>query len=358
MADDIRMDNEKRMYGGRDGAGYEGRPVSDPAYPEYAYPGSHADSPYSPYGGGDSPDTHIGGTQPIPIKKGMFDGISVAQVIAASAAAATSMLLASRIGIAGSVIGAAVSSMVTVICSQLYRNALDASARKLKAKQISYAYEQDALRGYASTEGPSATDEATAGAPRIRIAPTKLQARAAAERSASKRKVAVVSALIAIVAVATSAGIIMLTTSGQGLGTKAPNVFGSRPADVLPAPETDMAVDNPAETPTAQANSDSPSAEPAKPENGAAPDGTTGTGAEGTTGGTTDGAPGEGGTSQQNGSDAGSGESAPGQTVTAGEGTGDTSAPANKKPAAGTSGAAGSINAAALVLMEGGTDIA
>ena len=251
MADDIRMDNEKRTYRGSDGAGYEGRPVSDPTYPESAYSGSHADSPYSPYGGGDSPDTHIGGTQPVPIKKGLFDGISVAQVIAASAAAATSMLLASRIGIAGSVIGAAVSSMVTVICSQLYRNALDASARKLKAKQMSHACEQDALRSYARAEGPSATDEATAGAPRIRIAPTKLQARAAAERSASKRKVAVVSALIAIVAVAASAGIIMLTTSGQGLGTKAPNVFGSRPADVLPAPETDMAVDDPAETPTA-----------------------------------------------------------------------------------------------------------
>ena len=165
MADDIRMDNEKRTYGGRDGAGYEGRLVSGPAYPESAYPESHPNSPYSPYGGGDSPDTHIGGTQPIPIKKGLFDGISVAQAIAASAAAATSMLLASRIGIAGSVIGAAVSSMVTVICSQLYRNALDASARKLKAKQMSHAYEQDALRGYASTEGPSATDEATAGAP-------------------------------------------------------------------------------------------------------------------------------------------------------------------------------------------------
>lgn len=249
MADDIRMDNEKRTYGGRDGAGYEGRLVSGPAYPESAYPGSHADSPYSPYGSGDSPDTHIGGTQPIPIKKGLFDGISVAQAIAASAAAATSMLLASRIGIAGSVIGAAVSSMVTVICSQLYRNALDASARKLKAKQMSHAHEQDALRGYASTEGPSATDEATAGAPRIRIAPTKLQARAAAERSASKRKVAVVSALIAIAAVAASAGIIMLTTSGQGLGTKTPSVFGSRPADIQPAPKTDMAVDDPAETP-------------------------------------------------------------------------------------------------------------
>ena len=196
---------------------------------------------------------------------------------------------------------------------------------------MSHAYEQNALRGYASTGGPSATDEATAGAPQIRIAPTKLQARAAAERSASKRKVAIVSALIAIAAVAASAGIIMLTTSGQGLGTKTPSVFGSRPADVQPAPETDMAVDDAAETPTAQANPDTPSTEPVKPENGAASDETAGTGAEGTTGGTTDGAPGEGGTTQQNGPDTGSGESAPGQTDAAGEGTGDTSAPATHR---------------------------
>ena len=187
MADDIRMDNEKRTYEGRDGAGYEGRPVSDPAYPESAYPGSHADSPYSPYWGGDSPDTHIGGTQPIPIKKGLFDGISLAQVIAASAAAATSMLLASRIGIAGSVIGAAVSSMVTVICSQLYRNALDASARKLKAKQMSHAYEQDALKGYATTEGPSMADEAVAGGARRRLPPPHHQARAAPPRRPTPR---------------------------------------------------------------------------------------------------------------------------------------------------------------------------
>lgn len=120
----------------------------------------------------------------------------------------------------------------------------------------------------------------------------------------------------------------MLTTSGQGLGTKAPSVFGIRPADVQPAPKTDMAVDDPAENPTTQANPDTPSAEPAKPENGAAPDGAAGTGAEGTTGGTTDGAPSEGGTTQQNGSDAGSGESAPDETDAAGEDTGDTSAPA------------------------------
>ena len=90
-------------------------------------------SPYSAYLG--SPDTHIGATQPIALRKGLLDGISVAQIIAAAAAAVTSMLLSSKIGIAGSVIGAAVSSVVTVVCSQLYRNALDTSARKLKANK-------------------------------------------------------------------------------------------------------------------------------------------------------------------------------------------------------------------------------
>ena len=112
-------------------------------------------SPYAAYLG--SPENRIGSTQPIAVRRGLFDGISVAQVIAASAAAATSMLLASRIGIAGSVIGAAVSSMVTVICSQLYRNALDASAEKLKEKQMLAAAahggpRQEDARGHAAPQ--------------------------------------------------------------------------------------------------------------------------------------------------------------------------------------------------------------
>ena len=44
----------------------------------------------------------IGSTQPIAKKEGLFDGISIGQIAASAAAAATSMLLASKIGIAGS----------------------------------------------------------------------------------------------------------------------------------------------------------------------------------------------------------------------------------------------------------------
>ncbi len=190
-------------------------------------------SPYAAYLG--SPENRIGSTQPIAVRRGLFDGISVAQVIAASAAAATSMLLASRIGIAGSVIGAAVSSMVTVICSQLYRNALDASAEKLKEKQMLAAAahggpRQEDARGHAApqTRGGVAGQDGSATEGRVltaRIAPTKLQARAAAERSASKRKVALASAVIALAAVAATTGVIMLGTAGEGLGAKTEPIF-------------------------------------------------------------------------------------------------------------------------------------
>lgn len=69
----------------------------------------------------------IGSTQPIAKKEGLFDGISIGQIAASAAAAATSMLLASKIGIAGSVIGAAVSSAVTIVATQLYRRALSST---------------------------------------------------------------------------------------------------------------------------------------------------------------------------------------------------------------------------------------
>ncbi len=49
----------------------------------------------------------IGQTMAIAPKKGLFDDISIPQIIAGgAAAAATSVALASKIGIAGSVIGA------------------------------------------------------------------------------------------------------------------------------------------------------------------------------------------------------------------------------------------------------------
>lgn len=47
-------------------------------------------------------------------------------------AAVTSMLLSSKIGIAGSVIGVAVGSVVSTVASQVYKQFLQASADKLR----------------------------------------------------------------------------------------------------------------------------------------------------------------------------------------------------------------------------------
>ena len=149
----------------------------------------------------------------------ILEGISIPQIIAGAAAAATSMLLASQIGIAGSVIGAAVSSVVTVVTSQLYRKFLVAGADKLRqgrdALGANHVARADAHRGTGDDGAPH-----PAGTHGARIAPVKLQARAAAERAANQRKIVLFSAVAAVVAVALCAGAILLATAGQGLGTK------------------------------------------------------------------------------------------------------------------------------------------
>ncbi|WP_165248222.1 hypothetical protein [Adlercreutzia sp. ZJ141] len=61
-----------------------------------------------------------------------FGDLSFSQVVAAALAAMTSLLLSSSIGIAGSIIGAAVGSVVATVSTQLYKNALAASAEKLR----------------------------------------------------------------------------------------------------------------------------------------------------------------------------------------------------------------------------------
>ena len=165
----------------------------------------------------------IGQTQAIAPKEKLLEGLSIPQVIAGAAAAATSVALASRIGIAGSVIGAAVSSVVTVLSSQVYSHFLSAGAAKLKheperpgpssAYVSGYGYSERAAQGYYDRQ------PARYGA---RIAPTKLQARAAAERAATQRKVVMFSVGTAVLAVALSVAIILALTEGKGLGERVP----------------------------------------------------------------------------------------------------------------------------------------
>ena len=178
----------------------------------------------------------IGQTMAIAPKKGLFDDISIPQIIAGAAAAATSVALASKIGIAGSVIGAAVSSVITVVSSQVYRHFISASANALKGTHaaVDYpagAYEPVEFNAEEHLGGAATTQEMCQVAGRAttaRVAPNSLRAKAAAERSQTQKKVIVFSIAIAIVAVIACAGAILITTAGEGLGERPEPILSSR----------------------------------------------------------------------------------------------------------------------------------
>lgn len=181
----------------------------------------------------------IGQTMAIAPKKGLFDDISIPQIIAGAAAAATSVALASKIGIAGSVIGAAVSSVITVVSSQVYRHFISASAEAIKGTHaaVDYpagAYEPVELNAEEHLGGAATTQEMRQIAGRAttaRVAPNSLCAKAAAERSQTQKKVIVFSIAIAIVAVIACAGAILITTAGEGLGERPEPILSSRTAE-------------------------------------------------------------------------------------------------------------------------------
>ena len=90
-----------------------------------------------------SPKAEAEAPQPTGIK-GLFEGLSVSQVTAGALAAVTSMLLSAQIGIAGSVIGVAVGSVVSTVSSQLYKKFLAGSAEKLRGLASSDNTEENA----------------------------------------------------------------------------------------------------------------------------------------------------------------------------------------------------------------------
>lgn len=242
----------------------------------------------------------IGGTQIMRKREeGLFEGITLPQVIAGAAAAATSVLLASKIGIGGSVIGAAVSSVVTVVSSQLYRKFLTAGARKLKqgkdllgtalpgSDDPERARRGAAASGYGmqAAGAPGRTTvidrrgtatSRTDGAWNARVAPVRLQARAEAERAATQRKVIGFSILIAAVAVVACACAILLGTAGEGIGTRPDPIFTQPATPEEPAAE-DTATD--AAGGAGGTSSADDAQEPATPAEPMSPDGDGATGA-------------------------------------------------------------------------------
>lgn len=211
--------------------------------------------------------------------KSLFEGLSGAQLTAGALAAVTSMLLSAQIGIAGSVIGVAVGSVVSTVASQVYKRFLEQSATKLRGMRDSD--EESSTEGVGVAEGSEGFEVVPLGAEEVGAASTEEDVRAdglkagqteqaefagrsmrAADQLASghvvaggvpgratvtphlgdkslarditaqhvrekrehdkrmQRGVIAVSIVSALVAVAVSAGFVMLTTQGQGLGAK------------------------------------------------------------------------------------------------------------------------------------------
>ena len=224
----------------------------------------------------DNTDTSLGADQAAAPKGSIFDEISVTQLAAGAMAAVVSLLLSSRIGIAGSVIGAAVGSIVTAVSAVVFRRVLNASASKVKqsadmlkdaGSSLQQAFSNDAATAPIGTHAAASNRTASAVpspySREARVAPEALRERAAQERDEGKqalqRKVAIVSLVAGLVAVAVMAGFVLLTTNGNGLGPKPEQVFtaqsfGGNSTSDNPAENSDIA--SPSDSPATDQSAD------------------------------------------------------------------------------------------------------
>lgn len=186
--------------------------------------------------------------------RNFFKGLSVTQLSAGALAAVTSFLLSAKIGIAGSVIGVAVGSIVSAVASQIYQNVLKASSEKLQnavpfhatdgadgadgetavsaddattrldaiaesaAEPVAVTQTMPAtgrvVRGSASVSRRDGVSSGAAEVGRNRSGVNRQRGTAA---SAKAKRVAILVAIgSALVAVAVTAGIILAVTQGQG----------------------------------------------------------------------------------------------------------------------------------------------
>lgn len=161
-------------------------------------------------------------------KESLFGDLSMTQLAAGALAASTSALFSSQIGIAGTIIGVAVGSVVSAVASQLYKRFFAASAEKLRSAGANLV---DSARSRRTEGGASAGDsddgvlisDVSDLMDNDEIRSTAAQRR----KKATQRKVLAVSAVSAIVAVVVTAGVVSLATSGEGLGPKTEPLFAS-----------------------------------------------------------------------------------------------------------------------------------
>ena len=174
--------------------------------------------------------------------KKFFEGISLSSIVAGTLAAVTSFLLASKIGIGGSVIGAAASYVVSAVATKIYQNVLTASGEKLQSASSSgNGITKDAENGDAdggtprtagsrtdvrdepdTATGVTADDASSTRRPR-EIVFSRANGRTysvdelrKSRFRASKHTAMIVTLVSGLLAVAVTAGVVMLATQGRG----------------------------------------------------------------------------------------------------------------------------------------------
>ena len=150
--------------------------------------------------------------------------------MAGTLAAVTSFLLASKIGIAGSVIGAAASYIVSAVATKIYQNILTASGEKLQSASSS-GNDDDTTDNKSDKAAESESDTTMTGM--VNTVSTARKPREVVSNRAngrtysvnelrkarshnSKRTAIIVTLVSGLLAVAVTAGIVMLVTQGRG----------------------------------------------------------------------------------------------------------------------------------------------
>lgn len=194
-------------------------------------------------------------------RRHLFEDVSAVQVIATALAAVTSMLLSSYIGIAGSIIGVAVASVVSTLAASLYKRFLADSAEKIKelpvVSKTSVALsnvlplhdeEGESEAGKAAADGASEepptadSPEESNGADGASPAAAAVDGEAVEEARALAalrhqrrlvRGLVAVCIVSALLAVAASAAVVYLATMGDGLGEKPAPIYLNAPFDPI-----------------------------------------------------------------------------------------------------------------------------
>lgn len=187
-------------------------------------------------------------------------GLSISQIVAGSLAAVTSFLLSAKIGVGGSVIGAAASYIISTVAANIYKNVLDVSGEKLQSITPGSSDDSDDADKEqtptsvptSDTDAAKATDDDAAesdattviagvanavrtprevssnvpsadrrGLPATRTSTYTLEEirRTRKRRIDPKRMAIIVSVVSGLIGVAFAAGLVLLFTNGNGTDT-------------------------------------------------------------------------------------------------------------------------------------------